>query len=514
MDLAVAIRGTGPGAVKTALDEALAAARELDSKIELPDEAKEGLPLLGADTFSVEWVLVSANLKDDDVALAVCGDNDLPAYIDKWRKFAKDNNEEFDGTEFECEGEKAWYAQERRTSNGRPAPCFASLDGKLMIVAGSPASLARQIRLYRKGEGEDAAFADMLPSGAHISARMPRFGDLIGGHEVAGALPFLLGAQGVPAAEAIGKSGALNFSVGDSAISLTLECASGTDAQMLSGLAQMLLAQGLEKFNEEIVSHIPENAKAVRAACASVSKAKASSVGSTVKVEAPGVSRQTFVAGAGGIALAALVPAVTTAQRRANASAMSMEGAKLVKGIMMQNVGRGTKSELWPHLTEDDGLDPTDTEDIAGSVYSTSTDYFKALFDIGNQTGYDWAPYVDRDLLRCLWSGPFASPQRRPGELASESVAWTIAAGFPQGTEGTLPVLISSNVDTSSFAISGDCDMSRHTPVRCTGDFAVVVYLNGSARVFDAKGLTLADIYSQQPNMSFPEGIKLKYLHP
>ncbi|MCR5413386.1 MAG: type II secretion system protein [Kiritimatiellae bacterium] len=221
-----------------------------------------------------------------------------------------------------------------------------------------------------------------------------------------------------------------------------------------------------------------------------------------------------------GLLMGVLVPQIVDAKFKSDMSACSMQGAKLVKAIIMQNSSRGSKSELWPHLTEDDGLTPTDSEDIAGTAFSTSTDYFKALFDITKQTSSDWSPYVDREIVSCLWG--FGVPPAKPGDISKNNIAWTIAAGFPQGTEGTLPVLVTRNVDTSQFAMSGDVNMADKTTVPELNKYpqpfgkkgCVVVYLNGSGKTFPAKDARLCDIYSQQPNMSFAQGITLKYLEP
>ncbi len=221
-----------------------------------------------------------------------------------------------------------------------------------------------------------------------------------------------------------------------------------------------------------------------------------------------------------GLLMGVLVPQITDSMFKANLQSMAMQGSKLVKTIVAANTSRmGSKPELWPHLTEDDGLS-TDTDDIAGNKYSTSTDYFKALFNIDKQTSSDWDPYIDREIVSSLWG--FGVTPQTPGTLTKNNVAWTIAAGMPEGTEGTIPVLVSRNLDTSQFAMSGDKDMSSLKEVPSLNKYpqpfgkkgCVVVYKSGNGKGFAARDARLCDIYSQQPNISFAEGITLQYLEP
>jgi hypothetical protein len=208
--------------------------------------------------------------------------------------------------------------------------------------------------------------------------------------------------------------------------------------------------------------------------------------------------------------------AIGSAMLGSKMSAMAINGRKLVMGIEMESVGKN--SSLWPHLTEEDGLS-TNPDEVQGNVYVTSTDYFRKLFDIDHHTSTYWEPWIDKDLLAMLWG--FGVPAATPGTLKSENVAWTVAAGLPSSIEGAIPVLVSCNVDTSSFAVSGENDMSKRDekiklfdvpPFGVKG--AVIVYKNGMARAFKADELTLKNVYSDMPVVSLPDGITLKYLRP
>ena len=220
-----------------------------------------------------------------------------------------------------------------------------------------------------------------------------------------------------------------------------------------------------------------------------------------------------------GILMGVLVPQITSAMFTANLNAMSMQGAKLVKAIVAENVSRSDKSELWPHLTAEDGL-TDDSEDIAGSPYGTATEYFRALFDIDNQTSSDWNPYIDRELVSTLWG--YGVPAAKPGNLQQANVAWSIVAGMPAETDGTIPVLVSRNADTSQFAVQGQNDMSTQTtridlekfPQPFGKKGCVVIYKSGDAKTFKTRDARLCDIYRAQPNVSFSNGVQLQYLVP
>ena len=97
-----------------------------------------------------------------------------------------------------------------------------------------------------------------------------------------------------------------------------------------------------------------------------------------------------------GILMGALFPAISSAMLSANTSAASMRGRNLFVGITQANTERQSQglTSVWPHETENDGLNTEDSDDIAGTKYSSSTEYFKELFDIDNYGKEDWAPYV------------------------------------------------------------------------------------------------------------------------
>ena len=146
-----------------------------------------------------------------------------------------------------------------------------------------------------------------------------------------------------------------------------------------------------------------------------------------------------------GILMGALFPAISSAMLSANTSAASMRGRNLFVGITQANTEREAQglTSVWPHQTEDDGLNSEDTDDIAGRAYSSSTEYFKELFDIDNYGQEDWAPYVSGvDIAVLSGSGV---PAFTGSSLQSRNVAWTLASGITDEMEDVVPVLITRN---------------------------------------------------------------------
>lgn len=223
-----------------------------------------------------------------------------------------------------------------------------------------------------------------------------------------------------------------------------------------------------------------------------------------------------------GILMGVLIPNITGAVFKSNQQTMAIQGSNLIKGIMAGNIDRIAKGKptLWPHRTEADGLNSQDTDDIAGTPYGTSTEYFKALFDIQNQTSGDrWRPYIDVDV-KYLWGCGVGAAT--PGNLQQNNVAWTIVSGVTEEMDSKIPALVTRNMDTSQFAVSAEKNMStKTTEVTLGGTYpqpfgkkgAVVVTKDGAAMSLAARDCRLKDIY-QNAQINIPEGIELKYLEP
>lgn len=223
-----------------------------------------------------------------------------------------------------------------------------------------------------------------------------------------------------------------------------------------------------------------------------------------------------------GILMGALFPAISSAMLSANTSAASMRGRNLFVGITQANTEREAQglTSVWPHQTEQDGLNSEDTEDIAGKAYGSSTDYFKELFDIENYGKEEWAPYVSGvDIAVLSGSGV---PAFTGSQLDAKNVAWSVAAGLTDEMEDVVPAIISRNMDVAALPTSGQQDMSKKTTQVKLGQkysqpfgnkAAIVIHKGGAANVIKAKYSKLNLIYNKQ-SFTIPSGITLKYLLP
>ena len=99
-----------------------------------------------------------------------------------------------------------------------------------------------------------------------------------------------------------------------------------------------------------------------------------------------------------GILMGALFPAISSAMLSANTSAMAMRGRNLFVGITQCNTEREASglADEWPKDIEGGTTDNSD--DIANKPGSTTTEFFKDLFDIDNYGKAEWDPYVNVDI--------------------------------------------------------------------------------------------------------------------
>ncbi len=145
-----------------------------------------------------------------------------------------------------------------------------------------------------------------------------------------------------------------------------------------------------------------------------------------------------------GILMGALFPAISSAMLSANTNAMAMRGRNLFVSITQCNTEREAAglAEIWPQTQVDS--EGGSGEDIADQAYSTTTDYFKKLFDMDNYGSKDWDPYVSVDMG--VLSG--AGVQGMQGnQLNAKNIAWVIAGNVQGEIADVIPVLVSRNVD-------------------------------------------------------------------
>ena len=150
-----------------------------------------------------------------------------------------------------------------------------------------------------------------------------------------------------------------------------------------------------------------------------------------------------------GILMGALFPVISSAMLNANLSTMAMQGRKLIQGMIQANIERQGKLGLvWPK-DQDESSQNASSDDIASKGASTTTQYFKDLFDIDHYGTSEWDPTVEGDLISAL-SG--CGVQGMSGKsLEKNNIAWVIAKNITDETQDFIPILVTRNVDFSTL---------------------------------------------------------------
>lgn len=217
-----------------------------------------------------------------------------------------------------------------------------------------------------------------------------------------------------------------------------------------------------------------------------------------------------------GVLMSVFVPKIADALTATNTAAMVNKGKQIVNAIITESM---SSDPVWP-LAESVSGDAT-AQEIYVKAYGSSTEYFKALFDIQNQMSAEHKPYINKDLIPNLWGEGVREAQ--PGNLTKDNIAWTILAGADDMNTDSIPVLISRNVEVSQLPTTGENNMSQKSEKlkfssqypKPFGDKACVVVLKGgSAFSLEDNKCTLKDMYKQSPMLVVPQAAKLKYLEP
>ena len=206
-----------------------------------------------------------------------------------------------------------------------------------------------------------------------------------------------------------------------------------------------------------------------------------------------------------GILMGALFPVISSAMLSANLSTMSMQGRKLIQGIMQANIERqGHSGQVWPK-DQDESSQGASSDDIASKPASTTTQYFIDLFDIDHYGTSEWDPTVDGDLLSTL-SG--CGVQGMTGKtLDKNNVAWVIAKNVVDETQDFIPVLVTRNVDFNALNGSlNQFDGQTDTKVKLGGTYDqpfsnkgfVLVRKSGAAEQIKQKYARLNIIFNKQ----------------
>ena len=206
-----------------------------------------------------------------------------------------------------------------------------------------------------------------------------------------------------------------------------------------------------------------------------------------------------------GILMGALFPAISSAMLSANTSAMSMRGRNLFVAITQCNTereGAGLQS-IWPQ-DSDEGVD---TEDTAVINASSSTDYFKALFDL-DTSAESRKPYIDIDISVLSGGGV---PGMTGSTLDKANVAWRVTKNIQNEVSDVVPALVTRNVDADALQSNlTSYDGTTSTEIECGkagGEYTstpfgnkawVLIRKGGAAQVIKAKYSRLNVIFNKQ----------------
>ena len=209
-----------------------------------------------------------------------------------------------------------------------------------------------------------------------------------------------------------------------------------------------------------------------------------------------------------GILMGALFPAISAAMLSANSSAMAMRGRNLFVAITQCNTDRTAAglADIWPK----DKSDGYDTDDKTVVQQTSSTEYFKYLFDVENKSDASkWKPYVDVDIGTLSGCG---APGASGTTLEKNNVAWLILKNYSDGMADCIPVLVTRNVSISELntKVKTKATGDESDPVSCGGSNAeldlsslsdkawVLVRKGGSASVIKAKQSKVSVVFNHQ----------------
>lgn len=414
--------------------------------------------------------------------------------------------------EVEIEGEQVWHVIPKESTDVRDFakfnldPHVASLDDRLVLMAMSRETMAKQIRLYRKGEGRGGALGGFAAAdGEFLHLRLSGIGDMIRKNVKDGDLSGITTV--VPNGTEIVK-GLKNLDLdvnmapdGMPSQSIVLEAASAEDAEQIRTCLIGLLA--MAKLG---ISRNPDVPKEVKQYIGAVKIE-----GTANKVEVRNTDVLAVMAGA-------LFPAISAAMHTANASAMALRGRNLFVGLVQANVDREGcgLGNVWPRTCVADGAN---ANDIAGKAYGSATGYFADLFDIANYGKPEWAPYVNVDV------SVLGKDVVKGGTVNLGGIEWCVAANVADEMPDCIPVLVSANFNPEFLLRKWDgvTDAMKQLPIgpdsgaakSMLGDRGIVVISKGgSAQFIKKRHLNYSTIYSRQEFDTTNSAHPLMYLMP
>ena len=206
-----------------------------------------------------------------------------------------------------------------------------------------------------------------------------------------------------------------------------------------------------------------------------------------------------------GILMGALFPAISGAMLSAKTAACAADGRSLIMGIITANNDRegSDQSPLWPRTSSDENAGEDDKVGRGG--FSSTYDYFNALFNMDTYGNEDWEPEVDKSLLAKV-SGQ-GVPGPTSGMLEAKNVKWIIGANL-DNVLGNMPILISRNVVVGDLK-TDEYDGKSTTKIKMGqkngadwdepfgGDAVVLVRKDGGAQTLKTKQCNLKAFYVQ-----------------
>ena len=497
----------------------IAAYRE-DVFRDVPEDVRKFLDRSGLRNAEFRWAVLSLEgftLEDgkprlDGMSLAVAGTIDLKRVISAVQQ------EEGCDVVFEetrIGGEAAWHVVAKAEKDAREMkeehvdPYVASLDGRLALAATSRDTLAKQIRLYRRGMGAgDALQGFSAAAGDLMHLHFSGIGDLVRKHVPHANLSginqiipngdrLVLGLKDLDVGIHVSPNGMLRDS-------LRLGTASENDAESL----RTLMKTGVMVLNAQLAQ-----------------KPKMAELAGLVfgEIQVAGTGREVRVQGGccmAGVAAGALFPAISSAMLSAKTAAMASNGRKLHQAITIANSEREAagKGSVWPRTVKAEG---EDGDDIAGRAYASATEYFDALFDMKHRGTTEWAPYVVEDIgVEVLGKNAVAGKT-----ISSSGLDWCIAANVVDEMPDVTPVLVSANFNPALLLNrwDGKADGKKRLPIGPKSGAAkslfndkaiVVVRKGGRADVIKERNLTYETLYKQQAFDNTNLMPPLKYLTP
>ena len=485
---------------------------------DIPPDGRKFIDKSGLRDADVRWAVLSMDSlkvvdgvpQMDGFSCAIGGKADLKKLISA---IQEEPDVEISFEEMTLEGENVWRLVPQKEKDIKEMnkahidPHITSLDGGLVLVAMSRDALAKQIRLYRKGEGK----GDFLGKFSAADGELMRFhisniGDLLRrnisrrelqmvNQIVPDGDELVYGLRGLDIETAVRPDGMMSDAI-------RLETASEKDADKLRTLAKTGLMTASAQVAKE--PNVPDNLKKV------FENVKIGGTDGLVDIQCGSI-------GLPGIMAGALFPAISSAMLNAQTTAMAMNGRRLHQAITLANTSRemAGKGTVWPRTVKEEGGD-----DLSGRAFNSAAEYFNVLFDMAHYGMTERSSHLeDLDV------GVLGKKAVVGNVITAAGLEWCIAANVTDEMPDNIPVLISANFNPALLRHKWDgvTGGSEHLPIgpasgaakSMFGDKAIIVVRKGGAvETIRKKFLTYEVLYKRQPFDLTNTNPPLVYLTP